>query len=75
MHFIATFEVRFEALKGDPALGRKTPACVHKCFMTKWLCFGLFPVLFQEGGLQCFVKNLNLTFKRYEPTTEVPAVN
>lgn len=51
MHFIATFEVRFEALKGDPALGRKTPACVHKCFMNKWQCVGLFPGLLQGGGL------------------------
>lgn len=51
MHFIATFEVPFEALKGDPALGRKTPACVDECFMNKWQCGGLFPGLLQEGGL------------------------
>lgn len=51
MHFIATFEVPFEALEGDPALGRKTPACVDECFMNKWQCGGLFPGLLQEGGL------------------------
>lgn len=47
MHFIGTSE----ALKGVPALGRKPPACVHKCFMNIWQCLGLFPVLLQEGGL------------------------
>lgn len=78
MHFFTTFEVLFETLKGDPALvgeGGDHLLCFYRFFVSKWQCLGLVPVPLREGGLYCVVKNLNLTLKRCEPTTGVPAVN
>lgn len=54
---MSTFEFLFEALEGDPTLGKKIkPACFYRFFMSKWWCSGLFPVPLQEGDCTVLLK-------------------